>query len=90
MSKMSKLITENMEYAISTAFRKIFVDDSMPLTHENLVKMTSLAAKTYNLNLKTNINGKQVMEYMVFELGVNLYLKKIKFAGKVPLVKKEE
>jgi len=89
MLKMSKLITENMEYAISTAFEKVFVDKTMPLTHENLVKMTSLASKTYNLNMGTNVTGKQVMEWIVFESSLRLYLTKIKFAGKVKNLQKK-
>lgn len=88
MPKMSKLITENMEYAISTAFSKIFANKGMPLNRDNLVKMTRLAAKTYNLNMGTNIGARQIQEWIVFESSLRLYLTKIKLAGKVPLVKK--
>ena len=89
MSEMSKAIDQCMEYSISTAFREIFVDWDMPLTTPNIQKMLRLAAKTYNDHMGTTIKASSVREWMVWNMSLDLYLTRIKFAKKIPLVKKD-
>jgi len=75
-----------MQYSIFRAYKKVFVEDDLALTSDNLQTMLSLAAEIYNQNMGTKIGAEQIQEWMVWNFSVDIFLRLDK-VEKVELVK---